>query len=294
VSFVSTLRFILTHPLNRHRRLGALRRLAEWQVGSRLVPGPVIVDFAGSTRMIVAHGSTGITASLYTGLGELEHMAFVGHLLRPHDLFVDIGANIGAYTVLTAGYSGADVVAVEPGRDAFTRLCENVRLNDLGARVEAHCVALSDYDGKGQLTTGLDTMNHLVRNQGGEEASSVDVTTLDKLLAGREPAAIKIDVEGFESAVIAGAKETLRSPALIALVIEMNGSGKRFGYDEKNLHDTIVSHGFAEARYDPFTRELEFNGPSQGDNRIYLRSVEDVRRRLTTAPQLSLPYGRAV
>jgi hypothetical protein len=100
MGLLNTLRFIVEHPLNSGKRLASLRRFAAWQIGSRLVPGPVVVEFVGGTRLLVAPGQTGATGNLYAGLHELPEMAFVLHLLRPGDLFVDIGANIGSYTPL--------------------------------------------------------------------------------------------------------------------------------------------------------------------------------------------------
>jgi Met-10+ like-protein len=85
------------------------------------------------------HGATG---NIYCGLHEFAEMAFTLHLLRPGDLFADIGANVGSYTVLAAGVCGARVVAVEPGPAAGAALAKNIALNRLGDRVSVAAVAL--------------------------------------------------------------------------------------------------------------------------------------------------------
>ena len=64
-------------------------------------------------------------------LCEFEEMAFVMHFLRPGELFVDVGANVGAFTVLAAGVAGAAVRAFEPNPGTFEMLERNVRLNGL-------------------------------------------------------------------------------------------------------------------------------------------------------------------
>ena len=67
------------------------------QIGSRLVPGPVLVPFVDSCSLFAQAGMTGITQNIYVGLAEFREMAFLLHVLRPDDLFVDVGANIGTW-----------------------------------------------------------------------------------------------------------------------------------------------------------------------------------------------------
>src|SRR6478609_823915 len=103
---LSTLRFIIRHPLNQRRRLAALMRFASWQLGSRVKTEHVIPWVAG-TKLVVRRGMTGATGNIYCGLHEFADMAFVLHALRPGDLFVDVGANIGSYTVLASAVCDA-------------------------------------------------------------------------------------------------------------------------------------------------------------------------------------------
>jgi hypothetical protein len=117
MSLFSTLRYILLHPLNKDTKWTALKRYVKWQIGSRLVPGAVLVPFVNDTVLAVSPGMTGATQYVYTGLNDFEDCAFLLHLLRTGDLFVDIGANVGVYTVLAAGVVGTDAIAIEPGTD---------------------------------------------------------------------------------------------------------------------------------------------------------------------------------
>ena len=78
--------------------------------------------------------------------------------LVPGDLFVDIGANIGIYTMYAADI-GASVIACEPDPRNYPRLVENVEFN--GYEVQALNVAVADRPGTVRLTQGLDSLNHL-------------------------------------------------------------------------------------------------------------------------------------
>ena len=196
--------FTLRHPLNRHRKIAALSRVVRWQVGSRLLPEECALPFVNKTKLFVKRGMTGATGNWYCGLHEGAEMAFVLHALRPGDLFVDVGANIGSYTVLAAGAVGADVISVEPVPSTFDSLRRNVRLNDLDERVQCVNAGLGESEGELHFTAGQDTTNHVLAPGESTESVPVRVMRLDDLCARRIPAIIKIDVEGYEQAVIAG------------------------------------------------------------------------------------------
>ena len=104
------------------------------------MPGPVAVNFVNETKLLVAPGMTGATGNIYTGLHEFQDMAFALHVLRPNDLFVDIGANVGSYTVLAASV-GAKSISVEPIKIAFDHLMRNIHLNGISDRVDARNMA---------------------------------------------------------------------------------------------------------------------------------------------------------
>src|SRR5580658_9889738 len=91
--------FIWRHPLARHRRVTAYSKFFEWQISQILKKRAVAYPLVENSSLLVEKGMTGATGNIYTGLLEFEDMAFVLHVLRKGDLFADIGANIGVYTV---------------------------------------------------------------------------------------------------------------------------------------------------------------------------------------------------
>ena len=125
MSILNSLASITRHPLTRNARLATLVRWLRWQVGSRLLPGPVVVPFVNNTSLIVRPGMTGATGNVYCGLHEFEDMALVLHALRSRDLFVDIGANVGSYTVLGGGQPARVASASNPSLEP-SRGCERI------------------------------------------------------------------------------------------------------------------------------------------------------------------------
>lgn len=291
-NWLKTLGLIVQHPLNRPRRTRALVNYARWQIGSRLLPGTAAVPYVGPTRLLAKPGMTGVTGNVYCGLHEFEEMGFVLHALRPGDLFLDVGANVGSYTVLAAGACGAAVVAVEPIPTTFRHLTDNVRLNAIEPLVELCNVGLGDRPGELEFSADLDTVNHVLsgeeRLRGG--GVTVPVATVDALLAGRSPTLVKIDVEGFETQVVAGAGTTLGSPGLLAVLMELNGSGTRYGFDEEALHRKVLAYGFEACAYAPLTRTLQPSarrGTVSG-NILYVRDLAGLRARVASAPSYAV------
>lgn len=284
----NNLRFVLDHPLNRTNKLAALKRYFCWQIGSRLVPGDVLVPFVDNTFLRTRPGMTGATGNIYAGLHEFEDMTFLLHVLRQTDLFVDVGANIGSYTILAGGAVGAQCISVEPIKSTFDMLEENINVNRLLGHVHALNMGIGKEKGVLKFTAGLDTVNHVISDTE-QFANTVEVPicSLNDLLENQEPILIKIDVEGFETNVIAGADKVLSRTSLLAVIMELNGSGNRYGFNEVELHKKMLSFGFKTYAYSPFNRQLvSLDGAtSNSGNTLYVRNVDEVARRLKGAQQ---------
>ncbi len=275
-----SLRFIWNHPLTRGSRAQALLRWAEWQALSRIHGDDLVMPFAGSAKLLVRRGMAGATGNVYCGLHEFEDMGFVLHLLRPGDLFVDVGANIGSYTILASAVCGANVVAAEPVSSTFERLRDNVRLNRAESRVDLRKVGLGNTSGELLFTSTLDDMNHVVTDSSSEPVERVAAVTLDGLLDGRAPTFLKIDVEGHEDAVITGAAQTLAKPELLGLIVEVNDDHPM----DRFATQSLLRAGFESYGYEPFSRTLEPAAPRSG-NTLYLRDRKLVETRLRSAPR---------
>lgn len=138
-------------------------------------------------------------------------------LLGPGISVVDVGANIGYYALLFARLTGPEgrILAVEPEPDNLIELRRNLTHNRI-AGAEVIAAAAGREDGETWLERGI---NGRV-STGGVGGVRVALRRLDTLLAGRPVDLIKIDVEGYEGEVLAGAAETLagRRPDLFVEV----------------------------------------------------------------------------
>jgi FkbM family methyltransferase len=289
MSIITSLRFILRHPLNADRRINAIRSFLLWQIGSRIVPGPVIVPFINGSVLAVARGMSSATGNIYCGLYGFEEMGFLLHVLREGHLFVDVGANVGTYTVLAGAAAGARCISIEPVPSTFIDLRRNIQLNGLGSLCEVHNIAAAGKDGTLLFTNNEGATNHVVISNGVPRADtiSVPVGTLDGIVGEREPTILKIDAEGFETEVLAGASGILANPSLLGLIIQLNGRGRQYGYDEEAIHRKILVCGLTPYRYDPFARKLSQAAGKNNVGRytLYCRGADRIRRLVSSAPK---------
>lgn len=132
----------------------------------------------------------------------------------PGAVVCDIGANAGAYSVLFGRWTGSSgrVFAFEPSPSTRSNLERHLALNDLKSVVEIVPMAVADQCTEAEFTIAAPDGMHRLASQGSSgQKVRVPVTTLDEFCAARElqPTVIKIDVEGFELAVLRGARKTL-------------------------------------------------------------------------------------
>jgi len=284
---IGTLKFILNHPLNENHKFSAVKRFLWWQIKTRFVDKPYIHQFTPNSKLLVRRGMTGATGNIYCGLHEFNDMGFLLHFLRNDDLFIDIGANIGSYTILASSEIGAQTISIEPIPSTIEHLKNNVSINSIEDKVEIHNIGLGAKEGFLEFTKSLDTVNH-VASPGEVDTLKVPIKTLNQICENKSPILIKIDVEGFETEVINGANEVLSKPTLQAIIIELNGSGKRYGYNEELIHIKLMNLGFKPINYNPIKREIHLLERYGDLNTVYIRDVNFVENRITKTKHIKV------
>lgn len=266
------------HPLAKRAKLRTFWNILSWQIRTRMSDGMHRIRWIENSVLLARKRMTGATGNIYYGLHEFEEMGFLIHLLCPGDLFVDVGANIGSYTILAASVRKANVIAFEPDPGTYRQLMDNIEANAIGSKVQVIQKAVGAEEGKITFSTGLDTMNHVVdpgSEPTGASLRTVEVTTLDHVLATKSPVMMKIDVEGHEPSVMAGAMAVLANPSLLAVEIET--------VDHVVLQ-ALTDAGFSQYSYDPFTRTCKPSSQrDSGHNSLFIRDIEQVRLRLINA-----------
>ena len=272
MNMINILRFIYKHPLNQANKFNAIVKFLKWQISSRLWKSPFIYNWIGSSRLVISRGMTGATGNMYVGLMEYEDMSFLLHYLQKDDLFYDVGANVGVYTVLASQVKKTKTVSIEPLPLTYDKLLDNININRL-TNVISKNIGLSFEQSKLYFTTNKDTMNS-VALESDDETQEVTVDTLDNISQEYGvPNAIKIDVEGYERNILNGAKNVLRDDGLEVIILELNGSGKKFGFLDDDIHSDLLKIGFSPYSYNPFDRNLTLLKTYGSYNTVYIKKL---------------------
>jgi len=285
------LKFFDQHPLTRDRKIAAIARFVRWQISSRIRSGSVVHEWIDGSKFYVRAGETGLTQNIYTGLQEFDDMGFLLHFVRGGDTFVDVGSNVGSYTILACAARGARGYAIEPVPSTYERLLNNMRLNGIDSRVVCLNIGIGSKRGRIQFTGGNDTTNHALPPGSSDETSiAVEVHPLDEVLDGESPTLMKVDVEGYETLLVEGAQQTLKKDSLQAVIMELNGSGSRYGWDESQIVEKMIAFGLNPYAYDPFHRTLRCldGNKSPGGNTLFLRDEAFVLERVKAAPPVTV------
>lgn len=227
--------------------------------------GYVDVKVEGRARLRLHTDSTLGSLIFYQGFEQNER-TFLWRYLRPGDVFVDVGANIGLFTVIAAKRvgDGGRVYAFEPAALPRCRLEENTRLNQFN-NVSIQSFALSDQAGWLEMsipTDGHDAWSSLAAPIAGTgiQMDRIEAVTWDAFaerICLAKPRMMKIDVEGWENRVLDGASATLSAPDAPLLQVEFtDAAAQSAGSSCAALYQHLMNLGYTVCRYDKARNQL--------------------------------------
>ncbi len=284
---LKTLKTITSHPLTENNKLAALTRFVKRGIILRLCKYPIAYPFIHPAKLLVEKGMSSADLQIFTGLYDYHEMLFILHALNENDLFVDVGANIGVYTVLASAVKGSRSISMEPVPRTYKHFLDNIAINHISHKVVALNIGVGEKEGELKFTKNLNSsLNHVeLEEKENDQTITIPVNSLDNLLEKEHPLVLKIDVEGFETMVIRGAQKTLKNESLKAIIIELNGLSNNYGFDDKAIHQTILDHGFSPYIYYPSLRSFEKLETFGNENTIYIRDIEFFKKRVLTSPR---------
>jgi FkbM family methyltransferase len=184
----------------------------------------------------------------YLGLYEYHLARYARTVMRPGEIFVDLGAHIGQYALLAAE-RGMEVHAFEPDRVSFAQLQSNMELNQLSASL--NCMAVADYEGEAALYPigGEENRNNSLRPVIPDSTREIIVTPVTKLdiyfaHTQRRIGVIKADVEGAELSVLNGACSVITQHRPILILEVADHLTRAFGYRPSDLEGLLSKLGY--------------------------------------------------
>ena len=196
-------------------------------------------------------------------------------------IFLDVGANVGIYTVLAAKVTGCYVYAIEPESQNYAILNRNIVVNKILERTTAYAIALSDITGFDKLYLSDFVSGSSCHSYGEQVDFNLEpvqtglhqgcyATTIDELVENGSipcPTYVKIDVDGIEHKIIDGAKKTLGNQNLKSILVELNTNLSK----HRQVVDELKSCGF-RLRKDKLSEAIRKEGPFKGvGNHIFQR-----------------------
>lgn len=196
------------------------------------------------------------------------------------DVLVDVGANMGLYSIMAAS-RGVRVYAFEPESQNYALLNRNIFLNGMGELISAYSAALSDranfstlylstFDAAGSCHSFGEAVTPRGQPMQATFPQGCYSTTLDELVASGAlpvPDHVKIDVDGIEHKVLAGAAKTLKDRRLKSVLVEVDTASE----DHWGLIDRLLELGFDYSR-DQVKASLRIEGMFEGvGNHVFRR-----------------------
>jgi FkbM family methyltransferase len=184
------------------------------------------------------------------GTYEPAKVAWLERTLNPGMTFVDVGVNKGDFSLLAASllHGQGKVLAFEPEAENCTWIRKSIQANGFGDNIQLFEMALADYQGVATLNLGTNSGAHsIVATQLARSGETIDVpvNTLDSVLsklAVSQVDAIKIDVEGAEESVLAGARTILTQSNPIKLAVDVH---PQYGVDVRKIVLMLEEMGFS-------------------------------------------------
>lgn len=254
-------------PLSSRQKAKTRARVADMLYGC----GDTVVNTNhGEISFFAGRGAVIASAVARFHEDEPETLFYIDTIVGEGDIFWDIGANVGLYT-LYAAKRGATVYAFEPSVFNFALLVDHLRLNDLSKQVKPLCMAFSDTDGLADLQMAEVSAGHAsnsigaASNQFGEFKPAFQQTVIamraDNFAKqfNAMPDHIKLDVDGLEPLILKGAPEILGK--IKSLLIEIEGGNEANDAMIKMITD-------AGLREDETFRARS----SHGRNRLFVRA----------------------
>lgn len=274
------------HPITKDNRIKAMTRYIVFNSVNR-IKSNIKYDWIENLVFYASKGDGGIVANIYYGLYEFNESAFILHFLRKDDVFLDIGANVGHYSLLASGVKKCNSISIEPVPKTFDRLNEQIALNKLESKISTLNIGVGNECAKLNFSVDKNTMNRIV-NEEYKNAIQIPVKTIDTICKDKNITLMKIDVEGYEKFVLEGSQTTLKNENLKAVIIEINFSNKFYGVENDEVAEILMKNHFRPFKYNPLNRQLTElkTYDKEQFNTIFIQDLKFVESRIKESKKI--------
>lgn len=256
---LKTLEYIWLHPNCKQQKIRSILRFFGWQFYKRLTKKNLDIILTNQVKIRCHPDSRAAATVLYCGLYDYHEMNFLLRYLRTEDSFLDIGANIGVYTLLAAAKIHTGTIhSFEALPKNYKRLQENLKLNQFN-QVKTYELAISESTGKVALNLAEGDSMPFITKTATKNTITVPTNTLDNLLQDQSLTNLtlaKMDIEGAEILALKGAISLLKQQRPHVWILEINDTVNYFGHQKQDIVDLLNSYGYELYSYNADTNQL--------------------------------------
>ena len=277
--FKHTFGRFITHPLGKNNPIIPIFKFTKLKLLFFLGGKKLILPWVYKINFLFLHDDWTNSLNYYLGLGDFEEMSFMLNILEEKDVFLDIGANIGSYSILLSKLRKVKSISFEPIPETYNNLCINIFSNNLSSLVFPKMMALTSEE---KLVKEKDLffssdegcMNRFVDNSYLGKKIKIKSSTIDSEVRDLNVMCMKIDAEGSDFDVLRGGLETLKKKSLISVVIEEQS---------EEVNNFLIKNGFEAFNYYPQDKKIT---PlrKKVSNRIWIKKdkINIVKERLSS------------
>lgn len=242
---------VINHPSNNKAFVQTLLKMFFWKFNQLFLRLPIITFLTQNVRIICYPDSSYGGYVFLTSFPEYNEMKFIEQFVKKGDTCIDVGANIGAISLLAASRGAEKVFAFEPTDVCIKRCKENIAINNFNQHIFVHGCIVSDST---KVQTFVVSKHSEVNALLAKDAPTQDTkrirvpsTTLDIFCKEQNCARIslvKIDVEGAELRVLQGMKQLLSNHAVDAILFEWNARAHAFNYTFEDIVAFLKKYGY--------------------------------------------------
>lgn len=246
---------ILNHPLNRQYKVKAAIRILWWKINQLFFHMPAVLILHNTeVKIICPPWSSYGSLVVYCNLPEYPEMKFLEKIIKQNSIFIDVGANIGVYTLLAAAkIKKGKIYSFEPVPKALDTLYQNIQINSLQDKVTVVEKVASDKTGEERFKNfDISEYSHISSNQA-SDTIKIPAVKLDDFCKTKKidrVDLIKIDVEGAEMKVLRGLEKYLVSGKVKHLIVELNERNRFFGESSNQIIEYLRNLNFRVYRLD--------------------------------------------
>lgn len=278
--------FSLFHaPYNTRHPFSAVFRFFEWKLIRLLKFTNYKKSLWGDKKIYLNYDSFQSMWIMYNYIVDWEEFNLIEKYVKNGDVVFDIGSNMGFYTIWFSKFIGnnGSVFSFEPDSKNFSRLKKNIELNNLDNQISANQLAVSDHDGVVKFTTGFDGENH-ISNSGETNISEVNSIRLDsfyQLKSITKVSYLKIDVEGFEYAVLKGGEELFNKKIVDIIQLEINSAIENSATSIEMILQLLKEYNYTLCKYDIVTNKLvSIDYHSERENYFAVADIYRINKKL--------------